>query len=304
MTNLPVDATLKSFRMFPVFRTVQIATSVLLLVSSGLARAATPDGRPNALQIFDAALKKFESDRVALRKWQYHQTLTTHQFDSSGKVIARGTWKSIVRPGDARPLEYTVKSMEGKLSFFKAGAEEPAAPGKPAASPTPKTAKEEEEKNQAESAVEAVRKYNLRDRYVWTYAGAETVAGESAHVLRFKPKPNQSTRSREERFFGLLAGRLWVSRTDSTVLKAEATLQAPANLFWVIARVTKFRVTYDLEPAAGGNRLLRNSKATARTEVAFPFYTVRQRHWLTTDRYEPRTPRRTRSTATRIDTDS
>ena len=283
------------FVMLPFFRTFPATVLLLLFSAMALNGAAAPHEIPSALAVFETALAKFESDRVALRKWQYHQTLTTHQLDSGGKVIAKGTWKSIVRPGDQRPLEYTFESMEGKLSFFKAGAEEPTAPAKAAEKPKP--AKDHDEKNQAESAVEAVRKYNLRDRYIWKHAGIETVAGESAHVLTFEPKPKQNTRSREERFFGLLAGRLWVSRNDFTVLKAEASLQSPAQLFWVIARVTKFRLTYRLEADTGSGRLFRRSHATARTEVAFPFYVVRQRHWLSTDRYEPRTPRGIRKAA-------
>src|ERR1700682_2810258 len=94
----------------------------LLLLSP--APQVTAEDKPTALAIFDAALAQFESSRVALRKWQYYQTLTTHQMDSTGKVVAKGTWRSIVRPGDPRPLEYTAKSMEGKLSFLEAGAEE------------------------------------------------------------------------------------------------------------------------------------------------------------------------------------
>ena len=113
------------------------------------------EDKHTALAIFDAALAQFDNSRVALRRWQYHQTLTTHQLDGAGKVVAKGTWKSIVRPGDPRPLEYTRESMEGKLSFFKAGAEE-AGPARASATPQPKT-KVQPEKNQAESAVEAVR---------------------------------------------------------------------------------------------------------------------------------------------------
>ena len=258
----------------------------LLLFSAGLPVTAEPQDKPAPLAIFDAALAQFEESRVALRKWQYHQTLTTHQLDATGNVVARGTWKSIVRPGDPRPLEYTSESMEGKLSFFKAGAEEPTPPS---GSPTPKP-KVELETNQAESAVAAVRKYNLRDRYLWKRLPDENVAGESAYVLSFEPRPKQNTKSREERFFGLLAGRLWVSRADFAVLKAEAALQSPSQLFWILARVTTFQFTYELEPVRG-NRLLRLSKATAKTVVTFPFYSVRQRHWQTVDKYEPRTPR-------------
>jgi hypothetical protein len=261
----------------------------LLLLSSALPLRAEED-KHTALAIFDAALAQFGESRVALRKWQYHQTLTTHQLDSAGKVMARGTWKSIVRPGDPRPLEYTRESMEGKLSFFKAGAEEPAGPARASATPQPKT-RVQAEKNQAESAVEAVRKYNLRDRYIWKRLPDGNAAGENAYVIAFEPKPRQNTRSREERFFGLLAGKFWISRSDFTLLKAEVALQSPCELFWILARVTTFQVTYDVEPAHAGNRLLRLTKATAKTVVSFPFHSVRQRHWLTTDKYEPRTPR-------------
>jgi len=138
--------------------------------------------------------------------------------------------------------------------------------------------------------VEAVRKYNLRERYNWKRLPDENVAGEGAYVLAFQPKPRQNTRSREERFFGLLAGKIWVSRSDFIILKAEAALQSPCQLFWVLARVTTFQFTYILEPSKG-SRLFRLSRATARTVVAFPFYAVRQKHWLTVDKFEPRTAR-------------
>jgi hypothetical protein len=250
--------------------------------------AAGQEKELTPLEIFDRALAAFDSQRAALRDWQYHQTLTTHQFDSAGKVTARGTWQSIVRPGDPRPLEYTAERMEGKLSFFKAESSSSSS----ATSPTPKSKPrdEREEKNQAESTVEAVRKYNLRDRYNWKRLPDENVAGEGAYVLAFSPKPRQNTRSREERFFSLLAGKVWVSRSDFIILKAEAALQSPSQLFWVLARVTTFQFNYVLEPSRGP-RLFRLNRATARTVVSFPFFAVRQRHWLTVDKYEPRTAR-------------
>jgi hypothetical protein len=273
-------------------RRLRVTISSLVILFSGLGQAfpaaAEQEDKLAPLAIFDSALAQFENSRVALRKWQYYQTLTTHQVDGDGKVVAKGTWHSIVRPGDPRPLEYMSESMEGKLSFFKAGAEEPAAP-KTSGAPLPKV---EPEKNQAESAVEAVKKYNLRDRYVWRRLPDATAAGEEdAYVIAFEPKPKQNTKSREERFFGLLAGKLWISRSDFTVLKAEASLQSPCQLFWIIARVTTFQLTYEVEPARAGNRLLRLTKASAKTVVTFPFYSVRQKHWQTVDKYEPRTPR-------------
>jgi len=267
-----------------------LAAFALLLLSP--LSAIAEEKELTALEIFDRTLMAFDNQRVALRDWQYYQTLTTHQLDSSGNVIARGTWQSIVRPGDPRPLEYVGERMEGKLSFFKSESSSSSA-SSPSGSPSKsKPSESSEEKNQSESAVEAVRKYNLRDRYNWKQLPDATVTGETAYVIAFEPKPNQVARSREERFFSLLAGKLWVSQKDFIILKMEVGLQSPCHLFWILARVTTFQFTYVLEPSRGP-RLFRLSRATAKTVVSFPFYAVRQKHWLTIDKYEPRTARGT-----------
>jgi hypothetical protein len=274
-------------------RRFRFATTFSIFISllAGRLTLAAEEKELTALEIFDRTLAAFDNQRAALREWQYYQTLTTHQFDGSGNVTARGVWQSIVRPGDPRPLEYIAERMEGKLSFFKS---ESSSPSSPSASPAPKAKPrdEVEEKNQAESAVEAVRKYNLRERYNWKRLPDENVGGESACVIAFEPKPRQNTRSREERFFGLLAGKIWVSRSDFIVLKMDVALQSPCQLFWILARVTTFQFTYILEPSRGP-RLFRLSRGTAKTVVSFPFYAVRQKHWLTIDKYEPRTARGT-----------
>jgi hypothetical protein len=286
------DPELTKHRLMRPFRPTNlfVLTTLFIVLGAAPLTGAEPGAKLSALQIFDDALAKFDADRAGLHQWQYHQTLTTEQFDSAGKVVAKGTWHSIVRPDDPRPLEYTGKHVEGKLSFFEAGAEEQQS--NPAKGGTPPPAKESNElkTNQAESVLEAVHKYNLRNRYSWLRLPDGTVGGEEAYVLTFTPKPNQTGSTREERFFARLAGRIWISRRDFSVLRAEGALQSPSSLFWIIARVTTFRFTYKLEPAYGGNRLLRLSRATATTTVAFPFYKVRQKHWQTVDKYEPRTP--------------
>src|SRR5439155_11829269 len=109
----------------------------------------------NPLEVFDRTLAAFDNQRVALRDYQYYQTLTTHQFDSSGNVTARGVWQSIVRPGDPRPLEYVGERMEGKLSFFKSDSSSSSNASSPSSSSPSKTKAPEQatEKNQSETAV-------------------------------------------------------------------------------------------------------------------------------------------------------
>src|SRR5881227_1829510 len=204
-------------------RSFGLATKLSLVALALVSRTVfgAEEKELTALEIFDRTLAAFDNQRTALRDWQYYQTLTTHQLDGSGNVIARGTWQSIVRPGDPRPLEYLAERMEGKLSFFKSESASSAPSSSASASPSPKSKPrdEAEEKNQSESAVEAVRKYNLRERYNWKRLPDENVAGEGAYVIAFEPKPRQNARSREERFFSLLAGKLWVSRGDFVILK-------------------------------------------------------------------------------------
>lgn len=270
-----------------------LAILLSVTVSFRAIGAAAAHDTSSALEIFDAALAKFDADHAALSRWQYYQTLTTHQLDHTGNVVAKGTWHSIVRPGDPHPPEDVSKHVEGKISFFEANADETQPAGhKPPASPSPKMA--QTKANESEWIAQVVHKYHLRDRYIWRRLPDGKAAGEDAYVLTFTPKPNQNTSTREERFFGHLSGRMWISRRDFTVLRAEGALESPSSLFWILARVTTFRFNYDAEPvSAGSDRLLRLSRATATTVVSFPFYKVRQKHWQTVDKYELRTPRGT-----------
>src|SRR2546423_10270150 len=145
------SAVSRNSRSLPMRRRYFAAFVLLLLFPLSL---LAQEKELTALEIFDRTLVAFDNQRVALRDWQYYQTLTTHQFDSSGNVTARGVWQSIVRPGDPRPLEYLGERMEGKLSFFKSEASSASASSSSAsATPAPKMKPrdEVEEKNQAES---------------------------------------------------------------------------------------------------------------------------------------------------------
>ena len=271
------------------FRAIPFLATFLLAGLPAVSAAAEPDDKLSALAIFDNALAQFDNSRVALRKWQYHQTLTTDQMDGAGKVVAKGTWNSIVRPGDPGPLNTRPRAWKGSCRFSK----QVPRSLRPQKHPERRSQKPKSSRKEIRPNLPSKRCGNTI--YETDIFGNgfpdENFAGESAYVLAFEPKPKQNTKSREERFFGLLAGQLWISRSDFTVLKAKAALQSPCRLFWIIARVTTFQLTYELEPARAGNRLLRLTKATAKTVVTFPFYSVRQSHWQTVDKYEPRTAR-------------
>ena len=68
-------------RLYPV---------TFLLLFLGRLAIAQEKEELSALEIFDRTLKAFDNQRVALRDYQYYQTLTTHQFDSSGNIFRPG----------------------------------------------------------------------------------------------------------------------------------------------------------------------------------------------------------------------
>ena len=253
---------------------------------------------PAALDLFDSALSKIEARTAPLRKWQYRQTLTTRQLDDNGKITATGAWHSIFRPGDKDPIEYTSEELHGTLTFFHKSdkADLPDQPAKTTAQnalkPDSKNGSDDgPTNNRIDSLADAVHKYSLRDRYLWTCLPDEKIFGEPAAVIAFEPKPGVPIRSREQRFFAQLSGKIWISRQDFTVLRSEGALLEPYRLFWIIARITKLTFQYEVEPNPD-NRLLRKSSASAETVVAFPFKTVHQKHSLDVEKYEPRTPRK------------
>jgi len=273
-----------------------VLACLLILFSCG-AFAQVAESDPAALRLFDAALGKIEARSVPLRKWQYRQTLTTRQLDAEGDVTASGTWRSIYRPGEKDPIEYTSEELKGSLSFFHKNSEKPGKSVKDSAKTpldsTPKTGDidDSQANSRIDSLADAVQKFSLRERYLWSCLPDESVVGEDAAVIAFNPKPDLPAKTREQRFFAQLAGKIWISRADFTVLKSEGALLEPYRVVWVIARITKLAWDYEVEPKPE-SRLLRRSKATAETVVSFPFRTVRQKHSLEVDEFEARTSRK------------
>lgn len=243
----------------------------------------------SALEIFDAVMQRMEARSALLRKMQYHQRLRTYQFDSEGGIAGKAEWRSIVRPGEKDPIEYTYEYKEGKVTFVddkpEGGRKKKGGGGKDGKD-------EEDAKDQPGSIAAAVKKYNLRERYIWTRLPDATVAGERVFVLGFEPRPGMKAKGREERFLGQLGGQMFISREDYTVLKANVALRATYRLFWIIARVTELRMVYETLPPRGAERLLRPIRTEVFSTVVLPFNEIKQRHTLTADTFEARTPRK------------
>ena len=103
--------------------------------------------------------------------------------------------------------------------------------------------RQEREDRQARALAEAVRAgravserpgirlSTILDRYDFRSTGREAIAGRSAVVLEFTPRP--SARSVEgDRILRRLRGRVWVDETEEEVVRAEITNLAPLKVGW------------------------------------------------------------------------
>ena len=268
---------------------VRRAASLLLLAGCFLAGMAPAQETPRtALEIFESALTRAAERQQKFLAWQYYTTLTTQQYDDEGSVTGKGTWRMINRPGEKPSFRVLSESREGKLTFIEDKPEGKKDKKGGSGGGSSVGGDDDPEKNL--SVVEAAKKYGLRDRYLWTRLPDATIRGERAWVIGFEPRPGAPAKGKEERFFNLLGGKIWVSQADSSALRMTASLRSPYRLFWIIARLTELDLTYDLLPGPG-DPLLRLSRGTAKSTVSLPFNTVRQRHSIAVEKFEPRTAR-------------
>ena len=266
---------------------VRRAASLLLLAGGFLAGVAPAQEKPRtALEIFDAAMERAAERQQKFRAWQYYSTLTTRQYEEDGAIVGKGTWRMLHRPGEKPSFRVVSESREGKLTFI----EDKPKDKKDGKGGGGGGSGEDEDPEKNSTVVEAVKKYGLRERYNWTRLPDATVQGERAWVIGFEPRPGAPAKGKEERFFNHLGGTIWVAQEDGSALRMTAALRSPYRLFWIIARLPELELTYDLLPGRG-DPLLRLSRGSAKSTVSIPFNTVRQRHWMAVEKFEPRAGR-------------
>jgi hypothetical protein len=80
----------------------------------------------------------------------------------------------------------------------------------------------------------------ILDLFVFTLAGRDTIAGQPAIIVSFKPKPGARPQSREARIASSFVGRAWLHEDEYQVIQVEAQAFEDAVIGWgVVARLHK-----------------------------------------------------------------
>lgn len=220
--------------------------------------------------MLERALEDAENFRKQLHSVEYEAKMRVQEWDGRGRL--RGTAKAhaIMRPGDARPITFLSREVEGKVRL-----------------PDDKE-DSKKEKDDNTSLQEFAREHRISERFAFDTLGVEQVAGQRARRITFRPKPNQPEKNTADRFLDAISGTAWISEGENKLERFEMRLNRPFQLFWIFAVLKDLTVQYELLERG---EILGHAKLIVGYSLTTPVYSIRQRHEVDLDKFRRRDSR-------------
>ncbi|MBA3881109.1 MAG: hypothetical protein H0X73_00015 [Chthoniobacterales bacterium] len=218
-------------------------------------------------KMLERALFEAENLRKQLPTLEYDATMRVQEWDGRGRL--RGTAKAtaIMRPGDARPITFLSREVEGKVRL-----------------PDDKPGKNDDDEKEV-TLQQFASDHRIAERFDFTVTGTEQVAGERARRVEFKPRPNQPEKNTADRFLDTISGTAWVSESRNKLVKFEMRLNRPFQLFWIFAVLKDLSIQYELLVA---DEILGHAKLKVLFALTTPIYSIRQLHDVDIDNFRRR----------------
>ena len=249
--------------MFGVGRSAFVLFSFVLVLDVRAADA--PD--PELARMLERALADADNFRAQLKRSEYDAQMRVQEWDGRGRLRGTAKARAIVRPGDARPMIFISREVEGKVRL-----------------PDDKPDKNQE-KEEDISLQEFAREHRIAERFAFAVTGREMVAGTSARRISFVPKPNQPRRKTADRFLNTINGAAWISEEENKLVKFELRLLKPLQLFWIFAVLKDLNIQYELLQPGD---ILGHAKVKVNFALQTPVYSIRQLHDVEVDNFRPR----------------
>jgi hypothetical protein len=104
----------------------------------------------------------------------------------------------------------------------------------------------------------------------------EMVNGTPCYKIAFSPKGNQPYRNREEKVANELAGFLWISQSDYSLVQNTGKLTKPVSVAWFFATLQEMEFLFQTKLIPNGE--LGPSRIQYRFRVNVPFMVIHERH--------------------------
>jgi hypothetical protein len=196
-----------------------------LILTVGVGSPLRADVPPLAT-IIAGVVKKADADQLALQKMQYDQATAVEELDDNGQVVHRQQRQAIVRPGAAVEMEETSVTGDALSTDSTRKARQAAV---------------RQNVNQGRKEFSMAK---MVGRFDVTCRGRVELAGRSAYLLKFEPKPGQEYDTQIERVLDQLHGLIWVDPDNYTILQTDAHLVAPVKIGWFLATIKQLDFHY------------------------------------------------------------
>ncbi len=226
-------------------------------------RAEQPTGTPplSADEIVRRSVLRDDQLRASRTTMKSDRTVHTDRLDAGGKVIETKTVRAVHYPTNGMDVSTEVESTRAADA----------------------TGENTVKADKLETVMSLRR---LAPRFDMTLLGEETVRGQACYIIGYRPKSVQpSASTREEKVVGNLHGRLWLSKTDFSIIQSEGALVGPVTLA-LVASVNQMDFKYHSQSLPNGDTA--PSDLTMSMAIKAPFYDFRQRQVTTEENWRPR----------------
>jgi hypothetical protein len=208
----------------------------------------TPDAKWIVTQVFKRD-KELQERRKA---FDYNLDTIRQKLDSHQVVIETEEQKSVVL-GDHRPEYWSKKDEKGI---------------------------EPEGKKQPDEAFNLLK---VLDHFDYAMEGTEKINQVDCYKIRFTPKPDMPYHSREEKVTNAIAGHLWASVQDYSLVQNEGTLTHPVAVGWIFATLREMEFRYESQTLPNGDP--GPKRVSYRYLVNIPFGQIHERRIRTMSDY-------------------
>lgn len=234
---------------------MRVLLVVGLLPLCAFARADGVD--PEVGRMLERALQEAENFRKQLPELEYDATMRVQEWDGRGRLRGTAKAKAIMRPGDVRPITFLSREVEGKVRL-----------------PDDKPGKKDDDEKEV-TLQRFASDHHISERFDFTVAGVEEIAGERARRVDFRPRRGQPEKDTADRFLSTISGTAWVNESKNKLVKFEMHLTRPFQLFWIFAVLKELSIQYEL---LSPDEILGHAKLKVLFALSTPIYSIRQLH--------------------------
>lgn len=198
----------------------------LLLLVGGFVTPSALWAAPPLKEIVQKALERYEKQEKDLLGWEYDQYVIAEALNDDGT------------PGKRHEMDFLVKfEKEGPQPYLVAQRGEPLLPQM-----------SEKDQKKFEQAYDTNRRKlklpKLIKFFDLSYVGEGKAIGRPAYIVDFKPKPGVETSTMFEGVIARMAGRVWLAKSDYSILQSEGRLLRSANLAFFFAKLGELDFFY------------------------------------------------------------